>query len=136
MGNGNASVVFCTAAIRVRCGGWSVVNAHLKPTQTLTKRKYKPTLMKHQSVPESRFGHAQGKDLARARDVCFDGFRAVGCPPTASMSQDPVPLFSMDCFAVLRRGKLGTGEFWNGTIWHNKTVPNYATVFEGPKPFF
>ena len=34
------------------------------------------------------------------------------------------------------RGTLGTGEFLNGNIWHNKSVPNYAAVFEGPWPFF
>ena len=28
------------------------------------------------------------------------------------------------------KGILGTGESWNGKIWHNKSVPNYATVFE------
>ena len=39
-------------------------------------------------------------------------------------------------FVVLGRRKLGTGEIWNGKIRHYRSVPNYAMVFEGPKPFF
>ena len=27
------------------------------------------------------------------------------------------------------------GEVWNGKIWHNNSVPNYATGFQGPLPF-
>ena len=34
------------------------------------------------------------------------------------------------------RGRWGTGDIWNGKIWHNKSVPNCATVFEGPKAPF
>ena len=34
------------------------------------------------------------------------------------------------------RWKLGTGEVWNGKLEHNKSVPNYAVVFEAPKPSF
>ena len=30
----------------------------------------------------------------------------------------------------------GTGEIWNGKICRNKSVPNYATAFSGPSPFF
>ena len=37
---------------------------------------------------------------------------------------------------LLGRGKLGAGAIWNGKIRHNRSVPNYAVVFEGPKPFF
>ena len=33
-------------------------------------------------------------------------------------------------------GGLGTGGIRNGKIWHNKSVPNYATAFGSPKPFF
>ena len=32
---------------------------------------------------------------------------------------------------ITARGKLGTAKFWNGKIWHNKSVPNYAAAFEG-----
>ena len=38
--------------------------------------------------------------------------------------------------AVLGRGGLGTGEIWKDEIRHNRSMANYAMVFEGPKPFF
>ena len=29
-----------------------------------------------------------------------------------------------------RGGNFGIGEIWNGEIWHNKIVPNFAMVFK------
>ena len=46
---------------------------------------------------------------------------------------------SCECFLDITcrggGGGLRMGEMWNGKTWHNKSVPSYATVFEGPKPF-
>ena len=32
-------------------------------------------------------------------------------------------------------GLVGTGELRNGKTWYNKSVPKFAAVFKGPKPF-
>ena len=42
----------------------------------------------------------------------------------------PLPLFYRG------RGEFRAAKIWNGKFWHNKSVTNYATIFEGPKPFF
>ena len=38
----------------------------------------------------------------------------------------------IDISPRLDGGNLGVGGIWDGKIWHSKSVPIYATIFEGP----